>query len=273
MGSKNLKALAVRGTQGVPSRLGPLLRAPAGPPSRRGWHRPEGARCNQQPNRDRGLKQKMADARRQRGMKYAVKVDLQVEAHKRQLRHRGHHDHVQETRERDFELGVGQEADPFAGQLLAVCGNGTLEAGEPCDDGNLLSGDGPACGGPLARHPKVAKITFKAAEELHKVKDEAEAVSYLKAIKDKQDKNQASVSTWSKGKLESAKNSNKSAYLGQQLEAALGNETAAAGLYDMEQELLRIERAKAYDPDRFWKFIDELCAEAAAVAPPAESTE
>lgn len=120
---------------------------------------------------------------------------------------------------------------------------------------------------------KVPKITFKAAEELHKCDSDTEAMEYLAAIGKKQKSGESTARTWGKGKLESAKKVTKSSYFGRQLEAALGNDEAAAALPELEDELLKIERAKAHDPKAFWAFIDKQVKAAEAAAPAAKENE
>lgn len=123
------------------------------------------------------------------------------------------------------------------------------------------------------RGEKVPKITFKAAEELHKCDTDTEALEYLAAIGKKQDSGDATPRTWGKGKLESAKKVTKSTYFVKQLEAALGDDAAASALPELEDELIKIERAKAYDPKAFWAFVDKQIEAAEAAAPSAKEVE
>jgi hypothetical protein len=120
-------------------------------------------------------------------------------------------------------------------------------------------------------------ITFKMAEELHGMREE-DAKKYLALKRQGTIGPKEESRHWTKPVLESAKVACKSHYLGQQLAAALGDATAQAGLPDLEDELLMIERAKVRDPEKFWacvheinaQFADEDAAEAEAEVPAEE---
>ena len=122
----------------------------------------------------------------------------------------------------------------------------------------------------LAAGEKVAKITFKAAEELCKITSAQEAQDYLDGLGKKQQKGEVSTRTWGKGKLDSTRKVTKSNYFGKQLDAALGDEAAASSLPELEDELLKIERAIAHNPNAFWAFVNDAVAKAEAATPSAE---
>jgi hypothetical protein len=102
-------------------------------------------------------------------------------------------------------------------------------------------------------------ITFKMAEELHGMRED-DAKKYLALKRTGSNNQKDDAKHWTKPILESAKIACKSHYLGQQLAAALGDQTAQAGLPDLEDELLMIERAKTADPEMFWTCVHEINA-------------
>jgi len=112
-------------------------------------------------------------------------------------------------------------------------------------------------------------ITFKMAEELHGMREE-DAKQYLAAKLRGNTSSKETSKHWTKPILESAKTTNKSFYLGKQLDAALGDQAAQAALPDLEDELLMIEQAKAHDPDKFWEVVHAINAEHASEAPVVE---
>lgn len=102
-------------------------------------------------------------------------------------------------------------------------------------------------------------ITFKMAEELHGMRED-DAKKYLALKRPGNGSPTEPSKHWTKPTMESAKIACKSYYLGQQLAAALGDQTAQAGLPDLEDELLMIERAKTTDPETFWACVHEINA-------------
>lgn len=65
---------------------------------------------------------------------------------------------------------------------------------------------------------------------------------------------------WSNSTLVRVEKANRSEFLGVQLKAALGNEVAQSKVIEVEDKLLLIEKAIAYNPTLFWQHVNEINA-------------